>query len=153
LVLALASTAIAQSRDRDRKPTPPDNSAIGQYVEDVPGAGGARPSETPGGGGPVGGAPGAGLLSPAASQALAEQGAAGRSAARLAEDTAPEKGDGGPAAAGGGRGSGIKGIVDAVTGSDSDGMGVVLPIILGASVLAALLLLALRRRRGTPQAG
>jgi hypothetical protein len=158
LLLALPSAAQAAQG------TPPGNSAVDQYLENVPGAGGNHPSgNQPGGGG-------GGGLSPGARHALAAQGPAGVAAANLAGATAPRhSGTAGKAAKGSDRGakqpgkhggdqgsaadtggSPFKNAVDRVVGGGDSGggMGIALPIILGSSLLGALLLLFLRRRGG-----
>ena len=145
LLLALPSVAQAQG-------PPPGNSALDQYQENVPGAGGNQPSSGANGGG-------GSALSPSAQQALADQGPAGVAAASVAGATAPKKaakagGNEGSGSATGTGGSPINNAVDRVVGGgdSGDGMGVALPIILGSSLLGALLLLALRRRGGGEQA-
>jgi hypothetical protein len=160
LVVLLALTASPAARGSD-------NSAVDQYTENVPGAGGDHPS---GGGGSGGGGSGGGgsggqsTLSPAAKRDLQAQGPIGSKTARLAEATAPRgvgaggKGNGAGKAAGGqGQGSahgtggsGLGNTVDhAVGGGDPGGLGVAFPIILGSSLLAALAFLVLRWRRRT----
>ena len=57
-------------------------------------------------------------------------------------------------AASGGSGSGVDAIAAELTGSGVDnGMGIFLPIILGAALIGALGLVALRLRRGPQQTG
>jgi len=89
--LALAPAAMAQG----------GGSAVDEYTEQVPGAGGDRPSSEAGAGG-------GGSLPPGALSALEAQGADGARAAALAEATAPkgkgekgEKGEKGGTSAGG----------------------------------------------------
>jgi hypothetical protein len=123
---------------------PPGNSGADQYVESVPGAGGNHP----GTGNP---ASHAGAVPPGTQRALTSEGPAGRATASLAGATAPRGGGFGskngaaPAPSGGG-GSAVGGIAQGAVGSNSTGMGVWLPLVLGASLLGAILLLALRRR-------
>jgi hypothetical protein len=139
-----------------------DHSASDEYTENVPGVGGDSPSsDHTGGGGGVGGGD-ASPLAPAVVDDLNASGADGQRAAALAEQTAPahDPANGADSANGGGSdgsgssdrshsdsGGGIGGVVDQVVGtSDSGGMGIALPIILGAALVAALLFLLARRR-------
>jgi hypothetical protein len=135
-----------------------DNSAIDEYTENVPGAGGDRPSRDVDGG--TGGGSGS-TLPPSSSEALASQGAAGAAAADLAQATAPAREAGGSGGGADGStarersGGGVPSVGDVLAevgrGSDSDGLGIVLPIILGSVLVGALLfLLARRRRQGEP---
>jgi hypothetical protein len=131
-----------------------DNSAIDEYTENVPGAGGDRPSRGVDGG--SGGESGS-TLPPASSGALASEGADGAAAAALAQATAPAREPGGSTARDReGAGGGLPSVGDIVAwvggGSDSDGLGIVLPIILG-SVLVAAVLFLLARRRGHREPG
>jgi hypothetical protein len=163
-LLAIASPAAA-----NHEAIPPDNSGVGQYTENVPGAGGDKPSDDLGGSGAGGSGSGssgsdAGLPPRTADalDSLASKGPVGAAAAGLARagasDNAQGAGAGGagsPGSAGEDDGSFLGEIFGQLTGSDSDGMGIALPIILGASLVAALGLLVARRRRGaerTPQA-
>jgi hypothetical protein len=177
-----------------------DDSAIGQYIENVPGAGGDEPSEDveaggggsggrgsgggSGGSGSGGGSGGSGSgggegsgageaagvpsspTNEAAPQAAGETAAA---AADLAEATAPEQsagsgsersasarsdhGSGGGSSTAKGTENGGPPVGDVLgTGfgdSDSGGLGLALPIILGAALLAAIAFWLLRRRRAT----
>jgi hypothetical protein len=137
-----------------------DNSAIDEYTENVPGAGGDRPTrDVDGGSGEGSGS----TLPPASSGALATEGADGAAAADLAQATAPAREPGGSDGAGdgsttrdrAGADGGLPSVGDVVAGvgggSDSDGLGIVLPIILGSVLVGALLfLLARRRRQGEP---
>lgn len=138
----------------------PGGSANDEYTEHVPGAGGDTPSEGVGGG-----SGGGGSLPPGTAEALAAQGTAGERAAALAQATAPNKpGKGSNSTSGssetgeadqtsGGSGGGVGGVIDQIaSGNDSEegGMGPVLPIVLGATVLGACALL-LARRRGSSE--
>ena len=157
-LLALPAAAHAQ-----------DNSAEDEYTEHVPGGGGDKPSDNPGGGHGNGDA-----LPPGSEQDLQELGADGEAAANLAQATAPkgrgageqdasdkESSDaqGGGSAAGGSEGDGGLSVddgnpvVDVLNvASGDDGMGIVLPLILGLSLLAGIGFL-LSRRRGGSEAG
>ncbi len=139
---------------------PPDNSAVGQYVESVPEAGGDHPSDSV-----KNGKGGGGALAPDAARALRALGADGVAAADLAASTAPVSsatdrgsghGAGGSGRAGEGAGSkagdpsGIGRVVASAVGSSNPGgMGVAFPLILGASLLSIALVVLLRvRQRG-----
>ena len=165
------------------------DSGIDQYQENIPGAGGDRPSdggnkgsggsggsvEGPGGTGGSGSAGGTGsALSPQALDTLEAQGPVGAAVAGLAEATAPSAGArsaagdrGAPGGAGPRKGqgdeasvtaaseegaseegSGPANVLDALFGGLGGGMGIALPIILGGGLLAALLSLVARHRRG-----
>jgi hypothetical protein len=117
LVVALGVPASAQARVHTI--APPGNSGVGQYLETVPTAGGAQPSNTvhpvagapgqsgkpPGGGATGGGAgatgggagatgggagsPGSAAISAATQRSLAAHGPTGAAAAALAQATAP----------------------------------------------------------------
>ncbi len=131
--LALPSAALAGG----------GNSAIEEYVLDIPSGGGAdqgAPSDT-GSGAP---------LSPGTEAALEAEGEDGAAAAKLAKATGPDRnGDGAradePADAGGG--SGIAEVIgDLASGSDA-GMGPMLPIVLGLALIGAVGI-AIARRAG-----
>jgi hypothetical protein len=151
-VIALPATSAAQ-----------DNSAIDEYTESLPSPGEETPSHEPdegagAGSGGSGGSGGEAQLPPSSSEALAGEGAAGEAAASLAQATAPEgagtpaggedsKGSAGERSSDGGEA--VTGVFDAVTGgsSDSDGLGIWLPVLLGATLLAAIAIGIVRRRR------
>jgi hypothetical protein len=131
---------------------PPGNSAVDQYSETYPGAGGGETSNPPGS---SGAAPDKSLGDQTA-QNFSNAGPDGQAAADLAAATAPQQaGSRGPAASGGtadtGSGSGDSGPLEvaqhAVGASDSGGMGLLLPLLLAAAVLGFGTLLALRARR------
>jgi hypothetical protein len=157
-VLALPASAVA---------LPEGNSGIEEYIENVPGAGGDRPSDGGGanGGGSGGDQPSGGSpLSPDARAALEDQGGSGAAAADLAAATAPSPaelagggtngrassgGDGGDAAASARTGTGIDHVVGAAVGHPEGGMGIAFPIILAAVLLATVLGVVARHRRRT----
>ncbi len=186
LALVAAPVALAQ-----------ENSAVDEYTENVPGAGGGSGNTGPSGGGSGGGSGGAGTqaqgggeeLPAAVNEQFQNAGADGAAAAALAQATAPEGtgtdaggtgggsptgGSGSNQAGGGGSGQGsqaggaqgidaeslpasgdggVDDILGVVTGGSADtgGMGVALPLILGAALLAGLLaVLARRRSHGEP---
>lgn len=114
VVLAVGVPASAQARVHTI--APPGNSGVGQYLETVPTAGGAQPTNTvhpvvggvggsngsggshgsggsSGSTGPGGGAgsPGGGAISSSTQRALAGQGPTGAAAAALAQATAPPR--------------------------------------------------------------
>jgi hypothetical protein len=168
LVLGLAAPALAKHTVL----VPPGNSGASQYVETVPTAGGGRPSGSIHPGGPGSGATGkGGPISPATLRQLNAQGPAGRAAAALAEATAPNHpqpaasghvdatapGDAEPAAAArvarqspvaaGGGASPASSVVKALTGSSgTGGLGLLLPILLIATLFGVTLIAVLRRR-------
>ncbi len=167
---------------------PPGNSAVNQYVESVPTAGGGRPdgsihtgSGAPGRSGGSGGSGGssAGSIPATTQRSLNAQGADGQRAAALALATSPTPSVSRP---GSGSASGSSGashqkshrpagaagpplhptastsqgasplsaVFKALTGSTSSGgLGLLLPIILVVSFLAASVLGIARRRRTT----
>lgn len=151
---------------------PPGNSGGNQYTEGIPGPGGNQ--RTHGGGGGQNGQ-GSSPLSPSARQALAGRGALGERVAALAAATgtghrvgggqtagaagkgAAGKGAGGKGQSKGGNGAasggnGDSGLLSAVKHAvgdeDSGGMGIVLPLIIGLSLLGALAIVLARRRGG-----
>jgi hypothetical protein len=163
-----------------KKIAPPGNAGATQYEEDVPTAQGSQPVATlpPGSGGGT-----ATPLPAAVSRKLNADGANGRAALSVAEQTtppapaqsAPSSGtslpgsgtqpasghsptsSGSPAAASGGtratiplssaRGSGAATALAGSLGGSGGGLGLALPILLGASVLAASVLVFTQRRR------
>jgi hypothetical protein len=173
LVVALGVPASAQARVHTI--APPGNSGVGQYLETVPTAGGAQPSNTvhpvvgavsksgkPPGAGATGGGVGAtgggsgsaggGAISPSTQRSLAAHGPAGAAAAALARATAPvparRPDPEASAAASGGGSSPAASVLKSLTGSTSGGgLGPLLPSLLVASVLGAAVLALLRRRR------
>lgn len=134
---------------------PPGNSGIDQYFETIPGA--SCNQAPPGSGGT--GSPGGTHLSPGQRRQLAALGPAGRAVAQFVAATAPAIEGTGPARDGGSRAGGrragpvliaaapptasgeppVVGLLKPiVTGSASGGVGILLPIFLGAAVLLAL---------------
>lgn len=133
-------------------------SAIDEYQEHVPGGGRDRPSDEIG----SGSGSGPSTLPPGALQALQAEGADGAAAARLAEATGPDAGRDGDGANGAQSASGseddaggaIGEVLDQLFGGGAgeageDGMGILLPLILGLSALAALVFVLMRRRGET----
>jgi hypothetical protein len=174
LVLVLGAPASAQARIHTI--APPGNSGVGQYLETVPTAGGAQPSNTvhpvvgavggagkpPGAGatGGTAGSPGGGAISSSTQRALTGQGPTGAAAAALAQATAPPRSpkpahsdrprasSAVAAASSGGGSSPASSVLKSLTGSTSwGGLGPLLPSLLIGSVLGAAVLALLRRRR------
>ena len=156
VVLALALPALAHAQ-APKTNAPPGNSAIDEYLETVPAAGGNRRPAPPG---PNGG--GAGVLSAAERARLERLGPDGKTLADAVEATAPsattgpstkKDSSGKPGVVskpdlveGTGR-SPAREVLDAVGGNDGGGgMGPVLPAILIAALLATITLVLLRRR-------
>lgn len=180
-IASLVSLALlpASAGANGKRVAPPGNSAVSQYLEVVPTAGGGRPSTAIGSGGSVG-SPGSGgsggygassALTPAIQHALAQQGSAGQRVAALANSTglaarartarhrhhtqmtAPSN-----AGASGRRttssrtngGTPLTTLAKALAGSSaSGGLSPLLPAVLIVTALGGGLLAALRRRRTT----
>ncbi len=153
VLLGLAGTAQAASI------APPGNSAVDQYFESVPSAAGNQPPT----GGAAAGHPG--TISAGTRSALASSGADGRAAAALAAAgapalTAPAATAPAAAAKTAGGAAPSPSIVAAPTPTGqlprttaavaSSGISPVLPIVLGAALLAAIAFAVVRRRRGAP---
>jgi hypothetical protein len=147
LVLVLAALTLPSAAAAAGSNAPPGNSGVDQYFETIPSAGGNHPAAR-------GAKPGAGGLSAAERRRLAAAGPAGAAAADLAAANAPRRarhhhGPGAtttaplPSAAGR---SPFSTALHAVSGSDSSGLGILLPLILGATLLAGILAVAVRRR-------
>jgi hypothetical protein len=140
-------------------PTPPDNSAVDQYTENVPGAGGNEQSSPNGDDSDGGGAAGTGApLPPSTGAALSDLGRDGAAAAALAERFTPSDGkktDGGSDGAAGTEISGESGFGAALGqvlggGDSEEGLGTGLLVILLAAVFAALGYVAFRRSNQGP---
>jgi hypothetical protein len=168
LVLVLGAPPSAQARVHTI--APPGNSGVGQYLETVPTARGAQPTNSVhpvaggvgGSGGPPGGGaggtggtanpPGAGTISPSTRRALARHGSTGAAAAALARATAPtltpRAENGATSAVSGGGSSPANSVLKTLTGSNSgSGLGPVLPSLLIVSLLGAAVMAVVRRRR------
>ena len=136
---------------------PPGNSAIDQYSENVPTAGGERPFEPSGGGsgdqgsggsgagsGSQGGSPPPPALPQAAEQALSRQGPDGQRAAELAGAGLPDRAaisDARPVAPSADLPDSDRGPLSAIggalSGSNSGGMGLLFPLLLIATLALA----------------
>jgi hypothetical protein len=131
---------------------PPGNSAVDEYLETVPGAtGNTRPRK------PAQGTKGSGVLSAAERARLERLGPDGKTLADAVEATAPAQAPRKSAAESStkavdesaGRSPGRE-LLDAVGGDDGgDGMGLVLPAIMIAALLAAITFVLLRRRESS----
>jgi hypothetical protein len=167
-MLTLAAIAPATASGQACNDTAPtDNAQVDEYSESIPGACGNEPTsqhtergDTAGGGGSTGGSgPGSSISTDTADE-LQSLGSDGAAAAALAEATAPPS-DGssnrGGASSGdeasddGGSGSVLSGVQNAVSGDSSDGMGILLPLLLGVVLLAGVAYVV-RRRTGTTHA-
>jgi hypothetical protein len=140
LVLALAvapSGAAAQGTN-----APPGNSAIDEYLETIPGTTGDRPASPSG----AGSNPSSGLTATERKR-LEALGPDGRVLAGAIEQTTPARGTG-SLSDGKGRPP-VASVVEAVGGHDGgSGLGLILPLILLATLLVMLVAL-LRRRRSS----
>ena len=144
LALALPATAVAKPPPTN---APPGNSAIDQYLETVPGPSGNTRPRPPGQGG------NSGALTPAQRARLERLGPDGQALASAVDQTSPKasgkKGDKKKTVSvpqGDGQSPADK-VLATVGGSDGgDGMGIVLPAILIATLLAAIVFVLLRRR-------
>jgi hypothetical protein len=142
LILLYGSPAFALTSNS--KVAPPGNSGVGEYQEDVPGASGGHAvlGQTL--------TPRPGVLTPTVTRKLNHSGKAGRRTAILAEGTAPAGHPSDKTATAFHRvlarqnGEVLGSLTRSLTGSGG-GLGALLPILLGASLLAAIAL-ALRRR-------
>jgi hypothetical protein len=123
---------------------PPGNSAIDEYLETVPSATGNQRPRTPGSDGSDGT-----VLTAAQRNRLENLGPDGKTLVDAVDATSP------PPASKSARGihlesaegrSPINAVLDAATGQHGGGMGFMLPVILVASLLGVIALIALRRR-------
>ena len=143
--LSLPATALAGV-------IPPGNSAADQYSETFPSAGGGETSSPPG----SSNASPEKSLGNQTAQDFAGAGPDGQAAADLAAATAPKQGnpqgsaadrEAGKSGGGSGESGPLQVAQHAVGGSDSGGMGLLLPLILAATVLGFGTVLAVRIRR------
>jgi hypothetical protein len=142
MAVALPTTALGQG-----------NAGVDEYVENLPGPGGGDPTA----GGGDSDDPGAGPLTPAEVASLKELGSDGAAAAALAQGSGPQDandadnaGGSRPASSGDDDRSGAAEVLGTLTGNSDSGMGIALPIVLGATLVAALAFLLVRRSRGRP---
>lgn len=148
MVFGLASSTAAAS---PLVLAPPGHSGAQQYFETIPtSAGNAAPPGSISGSGSANAGPSA--LShlgrgSRADQQLARLGKNGQAAAALAASTAPSRVGSGSAPQLGSTGSGgsvASGISHTLTGSDTGGLGIALPLLLATALVAALGILAAR---------
>lgn len=143
LALLVPATAAAQGPATN---APPGNSAIDEYLETVPGASGNSTPRTPAAG-TNGSAGSTGPLTAAQRDRFERLGADGKTLAKVVESTSPEKKKQEPPTT-------LRdltsrsplGEVLGVAEGNGGGMGLLLPAILIASLLAAIGLVLLRRR-------
>ncbi len=122
--------------------------AIEEYTEQLPGGGGGNPTGDSGDSGDSGG-----LLTPAQVAALEAEGSEGAKAAKAAQSTGPDRQGGGSDGSGapapeGDDGAPLGEVVVELAGGDDSGLGVALPIVLGAALLGALAFVIARRGGG-----
>ena len=138
-LLALPTSAAAAI------PPPPGNSAADQYAETYPGAGGNQTTVSPTGSDP------AAALGPETAREFQQAGPVGAAAATAAAATAPRRQDAGdptPAVADKGGSSGPLDVVKHGLGTTGpEGIGLLLPLLLIASLMAAATYVYSRRRR------
>jgi hypothetical protein len=128
------------------------NSSVDQYTESVPTAGGGSHNSG------SGGSNGSSAIPQSTAQSLDSQGSTGQAAANLAEATAPKRVPSHHKKHAGNsqrdRGSSVAPVAHPgdgpsagqSLGGDSGGIGLALPIFIGASLLAAAAVVAVRRR-------
>jgi len=142
VVLALALPALTYAQAPQTNAAP-GNSAIDEYLETVPSAGGnVRPRSSQDG-------PTAGALTPTQRERLERLGPDGQKLADAVEATAPSaasKQAGGPELAEGVGRAPARELLGGVGGDDGEGMGLALPAILIVALLAAITVVLLRRR-------
>ena len=156
-LLCLGGAAPAAAQEQI---APPGNAGVDEYLETIPEAGGNRAVRP--GTGDREERSGGGALDSDTRRELESLGDDGREAARLADQTAqrsedagsgPSTGAGGaPSGAGldGRSGAGLGTVLGQTVSAEDGGMGIALPAILLAALLAAVGLLVLRRRRSGP---
>lgn len=136
---------------------PPGKAGADQYFETIPSSAGnvAPPGGGTGGSGPAQAPLGQGRAGIAK---LVRLGQDGRAAAAFAATSAPSPAHGAPAGGAarvpdGQGGSASGALARVLTGSDAGGLGLVLPLLLATSLIAAIGLAAARRRRqgGPPE--
>jgi hypothetical protein len=142
VALMLLVAPAAATAQKPLTNAPPGNSAIDEYLETVPGSTGNQLPRKPGVGA---------VLTAAERRRLERLGPNGKILADAVDATAPPRAKPGPAIDTSAQGrSPITAIIEAVVGGDGGaGMGVLLPIILLASLLG-IAALALLRRRSAP---
>jgi cobalamin biosynthesis Mg chelatase CobN len=147
-IACLGFVLVAPAESIAAKVVPPGNSEIDQYTETLPGAQGNEPTGEALAGNHRTSAGNKPALSPSTAQTLQRSGPAGRAVADLARATSPNTSQHNRSASGGTK-SGLNTAVNSLNGSNSGGMGIVLPMIL-AAVTAVGLAYILRRRARLP---
>ena len=160
VLLAMVVLALAAPSAATAATAPPGNSEVDQYTETLPGPSGNNTVDPP-----ANPKPEDSVLPPGTRGDLEKFGPDGAAAAGLAESTAPDApsgdaqgaakpsggGSGGSAAAGGAgdaKGdSAVKGVLEALTGTNGDGLGVFLVLILAAVAAMGIGHVLLRRAR------
>jgi hypothetical protein len=147
LALPVASAAASTGT------VPPGVSGANQYTETMPGPGGNEPTRDIGG---KGGRTPAKVLGHANAAQLEALGPEGRAAAQFAAQSAPNSTAGQPHGVGGtsnpSGSSGLSQVLGQLTGSsDSGGMGLLLPLLIAMSIVAAAAYGLGRRRTAHPQ--
>jgi hypothetical protein len=150
IALAVGGTVATPAVAQDQIVAPPGNSAVDEYTEVVPGAAGDRP--TSGTSGTSAQSPDA-VLGKENAQQLEQLGADGRAAAEVAAAGAPTKDKGkvlGDSAAKGQSiaaqdGSGRVGSIASALAGDGGGMGLLFPLLLVGTLVAAVAVLGARR--------
>jgi hypothetical protein len=141
VLVAAPAAAVAQAPSTN---APPGNSAIDEYLETVPAATGNQRPRPPGGGST------SGALTPTQRARLERLGPDGKALVGVVDATSPARTSTRkrPTAPGATHGrSPLGGVIAAAAGHDGGaGMGVVLPAILLASLLAIVAIVVVRRR-------
>lgn len=155
---ALLATPAAAQQDGTEYVAPPGNSALDQYFESVPSSSGNNAPGAPPQGGDANGAP---PLDAREVEALAEQGAAGEQVSEFVTANAPRKSQQREEATDRPSGSGSQtaarepapagadtagNLSRALLGDAGDGMGVLLPLLLGLTALLGIGYVLLRRK-------
>jgi hypothetical protein len=123
LILSGAVPAVAAANNRNNGNFASGNSAVSQYVESFPTAGGRKPSQRIRPGGHHGKHSASGPLSPSTQRALAQNGQSGQGAAAFANATAPSSSGTGAA----GSGASLAGARGAAGAAGANGSGTAHP--------------------------
>ncbi|HEX3905131.1 MAG TPA: hypothetical protein VH853_20015 [Polyangia bacterium] len=169
VLLVAAAPASAGARDA----VPPGHSGASQYTETLPTGGGETPTSSvhpggvggpgdgggPGGGNSVGGTSGATpevtptqALGAHHAKQLEKLGPEGKAAARLAASAGAPAAHAAASHGGGDGSSPVKQVVGELTGtSSSEGMGILLPLLIVMTALVAVTFIFARRRPASPR--
>jgi hypothetical protein len=166
IITAFVATALVPGVAAGRVLAPPGHAGANQYVEVIPTSGGnaAPPGSVHGSGSPNAGPQALKALGsgPTGDTRLAKLGKDGQAAAALAASTAPAPAPAGtvslgevtgPDAGASSGGSASSGIAHLLSGSDTGGLGLLLPLLLATALLAALGIAVGRLRRRTGSTG